>query len=124
MTPANRSRLGRSAEVAAAAYLEQHGYQILMSNYRGRRGEIDLVARDGPTIVFVEVKGRRAGVEHSLEAVDVRKRRRIVQAALEYISTRSLVGASVRFDVVAVVLGTDGRPSHVHVVKDAFSAGE
>ncbi len=86
-TPANRSRLGRSAEVAAAAGIWSNTVIIsLCRNYRGRRGEIDLVARDGATIVFVEVKGRRAGVEHSLEAVDVRKRRRIVQAALEYMA--------------------------------------
>lgn len=120
----NRSRQGKAAERAAAAHLEKLGYQILVYNYRTRRGEIDLIARDGSTIVFVEVKARRAGVSPSLEAVDYRKRRRIVRAALEYISTRRLIDVAVRFDVVAVTLNQRGAPAMIHVVKDAFSAAE
>ena len=68
------------------------------------------------------MKARRAGVSPSLEAVDYRKRRRIVRAALEYISTRRLIDVAVRFDVVAVTLNQRGAPAMIHVVKDAFSA--
>lgn len=120
----NRSRLGEAAEQAAAAYLEQIGYQIVVRNYRTRRGEIDLIARDGGTIVFIEVKARRGGVSPSLEAVDYRKRRRIARAAVEYLATRRLSDVAVRFDVVAVSLDKGGAPTDVHVVRDAFSVGE
>lgn len=122
--PRSRPQLGKAAETAAALHLHQRGCQILARNYRGRRGEIDIIARDGNVIVFVEVKARRAGVHRSLEAVDAHKRRRIVRAALEYVSTRRLHGVSVRFDVAAVVLAADGKPMDVHVVENAFSADE
>lgn len=124
MEPKNRVRLGRVAEQAAARHLEARGYQILARNVRALRGEIDLVARDGATIVFVEVKARRAGVAPSLEAVDFGKRRRLVRTALEYMAARRLVGVATRFDVAAVTLDARGAPVAVHVVKDAFSAGE
>lgn len=125
MGPEDRVRLGKAAEHAAARFLEErHGYQILARNVRGRRGEIDLVARDGATIVFVEVKARRAGAVSSLEAVDALKRRRLVRAALEYMAVRRLVGVATRFDVAAVALDAHGAPAEVYLVKDAFSAGE
>jgi len=123
-SPREPARRGRAAEEAAAALLQQQGWQILRRNYRTRRGEIDLIARDGATIVFVEVKARRAGETSSLEAVDARKRRRIVQAALEFLASRRLRGVAVRFDVVTVVLGCDGRPQAARVLKNAFAADE
>ncbi|MFO7265209.1 MAG: YraN family protein [Limnochordales bacterium] len=123
-SPREPARRGRAAEEAAAALLQQQGWQILRRNYRTRRGEIDLIARDGATIVFVEVKARRAGETSSLEAVDARKRRRIVRAALEFLASRRLRGVAVRFDVVTVVLGCDGRPQAARVLKNAFAADE
>jgi len=123
-SPREPARRGRAAEEAAAALLQQQGWQILRRNYRTRRGEIDLIARDGATIVFVEVKARRAGERSSLEAVDARKRRRIVRAALEFLASRRLRGVAVRFDVVTVVLGCDGRPQAARVLKNAFAADE
>lgn len=123
-SPREPARRGRAAEEAAAALLQQLGWQILRRNYRTRRGEIDLIARDGATIVFVEVKARRAGETSSLEAVDARKRRRIVRAALEFLASRRLRGVAVRFDVVTVVLGCDGRPQAARVLKNAFAADE
>jgi len=123
-SPREPARRGRAAEEAAAALLQQQGWQILRRNYRTRRGEIDLIARDGATIVFVEVKARCAGETSSLEAVDARKRRRIVRAALEFLASRRLRGVAVRFDVVTVVLGCDGRPQAARVLKNAFAADE
>ena len=123
-SPREPARRGRAAEEAAAALLQQQGWQILRRNYRTRRGEIDLIARDGATIVFVEVKARRAGETSSLEAVDARKRRRIVRAAMEFLASRRLRGVAVRFDVVTVVLGCDGRPQAARVLKNAFAADE
>jgi len=124
VTARGSAERGRLAETAAARHLEALGYQILSRNYRGRTGEIDLVARDGNCIVFVEVKARRRGVPCSLEAVDARKRRRLVRAALEYLVRRRLVGAPVRFDVAAVELDALGRPATVHVLSDAFSVDD
>lgn len=123
-SPGNRVRLGKAAEQAAASLLERHGYQILLRNYRTRRGEIDVIARDGATVAFVEVKARRYGIDASMEAVDFRKRRRIVRAALEFIATRRLAGVSFRFDVVAVTLGVDGVPQAMHLEKNAFAVDE
>ncbi|MFO7310511.1 MAG: YraN family protein [Bacillota bacterium] len=124
MTARARAASGRLAEAAAAQTLTALGYQILTRNYRCRRGEIDLIARHGSFIVFVEVKARRRGIPDSLEAVDARKRRRMVRAAMEYLAERRLLGAPVRFDVAAVLLDDLGRPMDVHVVQDAFWAGE
>lgn len=112
---------GRRAETAAARYLQEQGYQILTRNFRGRRGEIDLVARHGTSIVFVEVKARRRGFSDSLEAVDGRKRGRLVQAALEYLARRRLAGVTVRFDVVAVHLDENGVPVALRLLQNAFS---
>ncbi|HEY8496805.1 MAG TPA: YraN family protein [Limnochordales bacterium] len=124
MTARVRAASGRLAEAAAAERLAALGYQILTRNYRCRRGEIDLIARHGSFIVFVEVKARRRGIPDSLEAVDARKRRRMVRAAMEYLAERRLVGAPVRFDVAAVLLDDLGQPIDVQVVQDAFWAGE
>src|SRR5690606_20847582 len=104
MTAQAQAHIGRAAEEAAARRLEALGYQILTRNYRCRRGEIDLVARHGTFLVFVEVKARRRGFPDSLEAVDVRKRRRMVRAALAFLAERRLLDAPVRFDVAAVRL--------------------
>lgn len=115
---------GRAAEDTAAAHLRSIGYQIIARNFRGRRGEIDLIARDGPTIVFVEVKARRAGPSESFAAVDARKRRRLVRTAMEYVAKRRLVGVSARFDVVAVTLDAAGNPGAVDVLQHAFMLAE
>lgn len=124
VSPGNRVRIGRTAEGVAASFLARNGYQILLRNYRTRRGEIDIIARDGGTIVFVEVKARRHGIDSSLEAVDFRKRRRIVRAALHFITTRRLDGVSFRFDVVAVTLGRAGVVRAIHLEKNAFAVDE
>lgn len=109
------------AELAVAAYLERRGCQVLTRNFRGRRGEIDLIVRDGTEIVFVEVKARRAGARWSLYGVNDRKRRRIAAVAVEYVSRRGLLGVSMRFDVAGVSLDTGGVPADVTYVRHAFS---
>ena len=100
-----RQRLGQSGENAAAAYLESLGYRVLGRNVRGPAGEIDIVAREGRTIVFVEVKARRSGAFGSaLGAVDARKRKRLRAAAADYLQFVA-PNAIARFDVLAI----DGR---------------
>ena len=112
--------LGRRGEQLAAAYLEQQGYAIVATNFtlpvgRNMRGaivdaEIDLVAYDGPTICFVEVKTRASDWFAPPEAnVDLRKRRQIARAARAYRRMFGLTNTPHRYDVVTVVLptGTD-----------------
>jgi putative endonuclease len=94
---------------------------ILARNYRCRAGEIDLVARDGATVVFVEVKERRSESHGTaVEAVTWRKRQRIVRAARVYASVNQLSDAPVRFDVLAI----DWTPSGPRVRHDAGAFGE
>jgi putative endonuclease len=112
----NRKETGRSGEDAAVQYLKKQGYSIIERNYRLRIGEIDIIARDGEYLVFIEVKTRRGGSFGSpFEAVDVRKQRQIVKVALAYLQGREV---PVRFDVVAVHL--DGRTFRVELLKNAF----
>ena len=102
-TPAQATGLG--AEDAAARLLARHGLEIVARNYRTRLGEIDLVARDGATLVFVEVRSRASGrFGGALESVTAAKRRRLVAAARQYLS-RLRREPPCRFDVVTLEAG-------------------
>ena len=109
-----KDAVGRHGEQLAARHLETAGLEILARNWRCRAGELDIVARDGPVLVFVEVKTRSSlafGVP--AEAVDRAKSARIRQLALRWMMARRDEGAAefwseVRFDVVSVVRGRDG----------------
>lgn len=103
------SRPGRSGEDLACAYLGGRGWRVLERNFRCRVGEIDVIARDGDTVVFVEVK-ERTGHSHgsAVEAVTAVKRRRVVRAARLYAAQRGLSEALLRFDVVAIDWGPEG----------------
>src|SRR6476660_8190974 len=98
-----RIALGKTGEDLACHELERRGYAIVARRYRRRGGELDIVARDGDTMVFVEVKariGRRFG--EGVEAVTAVKRRRIVQLALDYVARHHLADCPCRFDVVSI----------------------
>jgi putative endonuclease len=98
-----RQSLGKRGEDLACAELQRRGYAILDRRYRTRLGEIDIVARHGGAIVFVEVKARasdRFGAP--AEAVTGAKQRRLVQMAVDFLSRRRLHDQPCRFDVVAV----------------------
>ena len=112
--------IGGSGEDLAAAFLQGLGYVILTRNYRKRFGEIDIIAEEGDTLVFVEVKTRSSAAFGSpLEAVDARKQQRMARAALAYLSSRRQHDRPARFDVVAVRLQPQGRPQIEHV-RNAF----
>lgn len=96
-----RTALGGHGERLAADYLERVGMMIVERNYRCRAGEIDLIALDAETLVFVEVKLRRGDFE-PLEAVDARKQGQIARAAFDFMLRRGLMTSPARFDVVAV----------------------
>ena len=98
-----RQALGIQGENLAVDELERRGYAILARRYRTRHGEIDIVARDGETIVFVEVKVKdTAEFGSAAEAVDARKQQRIVSMAVDYLARNRLTGKPCRFDVVAI----------------------
>lgn len=111
---------GQRGERLAERHLRAAGYRILARNYRCRLGEVDLVALERGTVVFVEVKARHVG-EHGtpLEAVGAAQRRRIARAALHYLARHRLLERPVRFDVVGVWLGA---PPRCVLVRGAFEA--
>lgn len=116
-----RQSLGVLGEDLACAELRGRGYAILERRYRTRHGEIDIIARDGPVTVFVEVKTRadeRFG--GGAAAVTGWKQRRIVQMAMDYLSRRGLLESPCRFDVVVVQV--DGDTPRVNVFPHAFGA--
>ncbi len=114
-------RKGRFGEDAAASFLEGRGYEIVARNWRCRWGEIDIVARDGDALVFVEVKSGFVGrFGAPVDWVTPAKRRRIAKAAREFLLAGGVDDAPVRFDVVTVDAAT-GRITHI---VDAFRADE
>jgi putative endonuclease len=111
--------LGRRGEEIALRYLARKGYQILERNYRCRYGEIDLIARDGDTLVFVEVKSRKSDIfGMPEESVGRAKQRKISTVALHYLTEKTLHGRRARFDVVSIVT-TSGEEKITHI-PDAF----
>ena len=114
--PSERSRLGAQGERIAAAHLESLGLVIETRNYRTRYGEIDLVARDGVEVVFVEVRTKRsAAFGTPEESMTRRKQARLIHAAKEYLAAHALATASWRVDFVAITLQPDGPARIAHV---------
>jgi len=105
-------RRGEEAEKLAARFLADRGLGIVARNYRTRMGEVDIVARDGPALVFVEVRARSWGAYGGAAAsVDFRKQRRIVAAARHYLA-RLRAEPPCRFDVL-VIQGPHGAPAWI-----------
>jgi putative endonuclease len=92
--------------------------RVLHRGYRTRLGEIDLIARESDTLVFVEVKSRRRGVP--AEAVTPEKQRRLSMAALHFLRKYNLLEVRSRFDVVAIVWPDDRRPPEIEHIRNAF----
>ncbi len=115
----SRRKYGEAGEALAVQLLEQRGYRIIETNYRTRLGEIDIIARDGDTIVFVEVKARRSPrFGNPKWAVTPRKQRTISMVALHYLKNTRQGQAKARFDVVAIS-SPEGRP-RFEIVQNAF----
>jgi len=125
MTTARR-RTGQIAEDLVAQQLASSGWEIVERNARTRYGELDIVARDGDTLVFIEVKGGRAdtsfGPEKPILSVDFRKQRRVRRLATAWISERreQPFYKEIRFDAVGVTLDRHGRAIDVEHVRGAF----
>jgi putative endonuclease len=115
-------QLGFLGENLAVSELTRRGYAIVDRRYRTRRGEIDIVADDGGTIVFVEVKARATGdFGGGAEAVTPFKQRRLVSMAIDYLARRGLTDRPCRFDVIAID-DVDGASPVITVYCSAFDA--
>ena len=100
-----RYRTGRAGEAAARRHLEELGYQIIEQNYRCPLGELDLIARDNETIVFIEVRSRTGNAYgYPEESITAEKARRLRNLALYYLKTNRLNEAPSRIDLIAVML--------------------
>ncbi len=115
--------LWRRGEDAAARFLKRLGYKIVARGHRSAGGEIDLVAVDGRTVVFVEVKTRQShDAGHPAEAIDARKQRRITLAAMVFLKRHELLEHAARFDVVAVTWPDGAKRPTIEHYQNAFEA--
>lgn len=121
--PVDRLALGRIGEEAAVTVLRQRGYGILLRNFRCPLGELDLVAKQGDTIVFVEVKTRTtADCGDPFDAITPLKQRRLTRLATYYLKGKDSLDRAARFDAVSVTVTPDGRVARVEVLVNAFDA--
>ena len=112
---------GNRGERAAVKYLKKHGFRIIVRNYRNRYGEIDVIALEEDTLVFIEVKTRRSTRTGSpLEAVDEKKQQQIMRTAQAYLSERGLNEQSFRFDVVGLLWPEEANQPEIQHVRHAF----
>jgi putative endonuclease len=115
----NRQQFGKTGEAIAVRFLRQRGYRILEQNYRTVLGEIDIIAKDRDTLVFVEVKARKSiRFGNPKAAVTVRKQRKLSMVALHYLKSTAQSRVKARFDVVAI-RSADAVPK-IELVKNAF----
>ena len=113
--------LDQRGEAAAERHLKRLGYKIVARRYRQRWGEIDLVAVDGRTVVFAEVKTRQThGAGHPADAVDAGKQQRLTRVALAFLKRHGLLERSARFDVLAVTWPGGRKRPVVEHFKSAF----
>lgn len=123
MVTGRRQAVGRRGEEAARAFLKRRGVRILAENFVCAAGEIDLIGRDGDSLVFIEVKARTSGAFGPPHlAVHLRKQRQIVRAAQWYLAEQRMRDVACRFDVLAVTFPEDGGTPRVDWVRNAFPA--
>lgn len=102
----NTVEVGAHAETAATRLLRAHGYQIVERNFRCGAGELDVIARDGDVLVFVEVRSRASDEHgHAAEQVTPYKQRQVARVAAHYLAMRTPIYDRARFDVVAITSG-------------------
>jgi putative endonuclease len=115
------AKLGERGENVAAKYLTDLGYKILQRNYRSKVGEIDIVAREGKVLVFVEVKTRVTVEPRPEDQVNIEKQHQITKAANLYLSRFGNPQPPARFDVIAIVW-PEGRQPQIQHYQNAFDA--
>ena len=116
----SRQKLGNRGEKIATNFLRKQGYRIIEKNYRSRLGGIDIVAKEGEGLVFVEVQACRStnfGLPE--EALPYDKRRRLNRLAMAYLAHRRIRDTNCRFDVASILMD-DNRVNHIELIKNAF----
>ena len=123
MSPHRRSRLGQVGEELAARFLGEQGYEIVERNFRCPAGEIDIVAKEGECLIFVEVRTRRGrALGTPEESVNPRKQRKLIELGQTYLNTRELGEIDWRIDVVAVELTPAGYLARIELIANAVGA--
>jgi putative endonuclease len=113
--------LGNKGERQAARFLRKRGFRILARQSSGQLGEIDLIARDAETIVFVEVKTRRSNAAgHPVEAITPAKQKKLTRLALAYLKRHHLLEQRARFDVVTLIWPEGARRPEIEHYQNAF----
>ncbi len=114
-------QFGNAGEAEAARFLERLGYKIASRQLRGRYGELDLVAFDGETIVFVEVKTRAStAAGHPTESITLAKQKKITQSALAVLKRNRWLNRKARLDVVSIIWPTSDEPPQIQHYINAF----
>ena len=117
----DRLSLGKKGEAHAEVYLKNEGYKIKEKNFRCPLGEIDIIALDGGTLVFVEVKTRSSSsFGYPFEAVNKKKQRQILKTAKYYILKKRIKNTPLRIDVVSILI--KGESIEAEIIKNAFEA--
>jgi putative endonuclease len=120
-----RQALGEWGERLAESHLLSKGYAILARNWRVQEGEVDLVAQDGQTIVFAEIKTRRSrSYGEPEQSITASKRRRLRQASWAYLEAHGLLEAAWRIDVIAIRTDLPGKAWHLEHYVNAVEAEE
>ncbi|MBI2854813.1 MAG: YraN family protein [Chloroflexi bacterium] len=115
-----RQRLGALGEKLAADHLKKRGYRLVERNYRCREGEVDIVARQGDCMVFVEVRTKTSDAFGTPEeSITTAKRGRMIKAALLYLGSHNSLPEDWRIDVVAVELDSKGKPTRIEIIENA-----
>jgi putative endonuclease len=119
MKSSGRMRTGKRGEDIACAYLKRRGYRIVERNYKCPLGELDIMARDGDAIVFVEVKSRKSEEFGDPQlAVGLEKQKKVSRMSLTYLKEKHLYPCNARFDVVAIKMLPDGIT--IELIQNAF----
>ena len=114
-----RQKFGKESESLAVLHLKKNGYKILEQNYRNKLGEIDIIAKEKGTLVFVEVKARRSDLFGNPKwAVTPKKQRKISMVALYYLKATKQIHVKARFDVISISSAQDN--PRIEIVKNAF----
>ena len=111
----NKRLVGKEKEKLAVDFLERHGFTVLERNFNCRIGEVDIIAMEGDTLCFIEVKYRSSlAYGYPEENVDIRKQKKICRTALFYMTSHGISG-NTRFDVISIV------PDRIKLIRNAFS---
>lgn len=114
-----RQKFGKESESLAVRHLKKNGYKILEQNYRNKIGEIDIIAKEKGTLVFVEVKARKTPFFGNPKwAVTAKKQRKISMVALYYLKSTQQTNVKARFDVVAFSWAEDN--PQIEIIRNAF----